>query len=237
MVEPYYQNHGVTIIHGDCREVLPTLSPRPDLIIADPPYGVGARTGYGAAGRGLGIERGGRRVCPARNHPPIVGDDAPFDPAHLLAFPNLVLWGANHYADRLPTSHFWLAWDRKCGVGGGTGTDAELAWVRGRSFTTVRIYRHLWAGLLRDSECQQRSRHPAQKPVALMAWCLGWFPDTAECCDPYMGSGAVPLACCRQGVRCTAIECVEEYCELSARRLDAEAAQGRLFVEDVDNGQ
>lgn len=36
---PYYERDGITIYHGDCREVLPTLGPV-DHVITDPPYGV-----------------------------------------------------------------------------------------------------------------------------------------------------------------------------------------------------
>src|SRR6185312_1369509 len=40
-VKPYYEASGITIYHGDCREILPTLPD--DLaheIVTDPPYGV-----------------------------------------------------------------------------------------------------------------------------------------------------------------------------------------------------
>jgi adenine-specific DNA-methyltransferase len=36
-VKPYYQDASVTIYHGDCREVLPTVEPV-DLVLTDPPY-------------------------------------------------------------------------------------------------------------------------------------------------------------------------------------------------------
>jgi hypothetical protein len=39
-VKPYYEADGVVIYHGDCRGILPTLPPV-DLILTDPPYGVG----------------------------------------------------------------------------------------------------------------------------------------------------------------------------------------------------
>ena len=38
-MQPYYNHTGITIYHGDCRDVLPTLEPV-DLVIADPPYGI-----------------------------------------------------------------------------------------------------------------------------------------------------------------------------------------------------
>ena len=40
MDKPYYQDDWVTIYHGDCREILPEL-PKVDLVLTDPPYGIG----------------------------------------------------------------------------------------------------------------------------------------------------------------------------------------------------
>lgn len=40
---PYYEANGITIYHGDCLEVMPTLAPQSvDAIICDPPYGTTA---------------------------------------------------------------------------------------------------------------------------------------------------------------------------------------------------
>lgn len=40
-MKPYYEHGGITIYHGDCRELLPSL-PKSDLLLTDPPYGIGA---------------------------------------------------------------------------------------------------------------------------------------------------------------------------------------------------
>ena len=38
---PFYEQDGITIYYGDCREVLPTIADGSvDLICTDPPYGV-----------------------------------------------------------------------------------------------------------------------------------------------------------------------------------------------------
>jgi site-specific DNA-methyltransferase (adenine-specific) len=39
MTEPYYEDENVKLYLGDCREVLPALGIKADLIVVDPPYG------------------------------------------------------------------------------------------------------------------------------------------------------------------------------------------------------
>lgn len=210
---PYYDHGGITIYHGDCREILPGLG-RFDLLLADPPYGVNARTDNASSGG-----RGKWRV--RHDYAPVVGDDEPFDPAPILmAAPRAVLWGANNYASRLPDSRFWLGWDRV--TDGTDSTNLELAWVSGLTFRSVRIFRHQWCGVRRATEAGRRPLHPTQKPVALMAWCLGFFPKAKTVVDPYMGSGPIAKACKDRGLRYVGIELVEKYCEVAARRLEQE---------------
>ena len=36
----YYNHNGITIYHSDCLEILPEL-PEVDLVLTDPPYGIG----------------------------------------------------------------------------------------------------------------------------------------------------------------------------------------------------
>jgi DNA modification methylase len=38
-MKPYYEHEGITIYHGDCREVFPQLDVV-DLILTDPQYGI-----------------------------------------------------------------------------------------------------------------------------------------------------------------------------------------------------
>lgn len=42
-IEPYYQEPGIVIYHGDCRDILPQLEPV-DLVLTDPPYEAEAHT-------------------------------------------------------------------------------------------------------------------------------------------------------------------------------------------------
>jgi modification methylase len=52
-MKPYYEHAGITIFHGDCREVLPTLD-GVDLVFTSPPYNLGNTTGGGMPHKKLG---------------------------------------------------------------------------------------------------------------------------------------------------------------------------------------
>lgn len=207
---PYYSDDLVTIYHGDARE----LDIAADLVLTDPPYGVNLNTSYASAKRGS--------LTAAHDYPPVHGDDKPFDPSWLLRYRALVLWGANYYADRLPASGQWLVWDKRDGVGYNDQADAELAWTRGTGGTVPRLFVHRWNGMLKASERDERRLHPTQKPVALMRWCLGFFPDATTVLDPYMGSGSTLVAAKDLGRKAIGIEIEEAYCERAAQRCSQE---------------
>lgn len=115
-MRPYYEDGVVTIYHGDCREILPHIG-SVDLLLSDPPYGMAYRHG---------ARKGGVRL--GHDGVSIVGDDEPFDPAHLLGVaPRTILWGGNHFADKLPASRGWLVWDKRDGTPSNDQSDCELA--------------------------------------------------------------------------------------------------------------
>jgi site-specific DNA-methyltransferase (adenine-specific) len=210
-MKPYYEHAGIAIYHGDCREVLPDVWFGGGLLLADPPYGVNAVT----RGRTFGTSN----ACATNEYIPIHGDDKPFDPSHLLAFPKVILWGANHYADKLPAQSCWLTWDKRDGTASNPLADCELAWTNLGG--PARLFHHRWMGMIRASERETRM-HPTQKPVALMQWCLTQAGDVSRVCDPYMGCGPVLVAAKERGIPAIGIEIEERYCEIAAKRLAQE---------------
>ena len=203
-MKPYYNHDGITIYHGDCREVLPVVSF--DVVISDPPYGIAHPTNYKERGRG--------KLAECRDYIPVAGDSAPFEPSWLLGWP-CILWGANHYASKLPDSSGWLVWD-KLRPDALDQSRAELAWsnfVKG-----CRVFPFLWNGMIRASD--EALEHPTQKPIALMRWCIGqpWTP-AGTIADPYMGSGTTLRAAKDLGRKAIGIEIEEKYCEIAAKRL------------------
>ena len=221
-MKPYYEEKGITIYHGDCRDVLPCLAERPALVLTDPPYGVRERTERNANGRS--------NATRSIDWLPVAGDGEPFNPSDILSLqvPS-ILWGANHFADRLPPSPSWLTWDKRDGTAPDDNADCEFAWTNLGG--PARLYRHLWRGMIKASEREQVRVHPTQKPVALMRWCLlrARLTVGALVVDPYMGSGPIAQACKELGMRYIGIEIEERYCEIAARRLSQE-------VMDLDVG-
>ena len=152
------------------------------------------------------------------DHLPVEGDAGPFDPSPLIDRP-AILWGANHYASRLPDSKGWVFWDKATRNGLDLKqAEVEFAWTN--CISRPRGFRHMWSGAYRDSERGERY-HPTQKPVALMLWCIGLMPD-GVILDPYLGSGPTLRAAKDLGRRAIGIEIEEKYCEIAANRMQQE---------------
>lgn len=222
-MKPYYDEGGITIYHGDCRSLLGEL-PHSDLVIADPPYGVKERTSRRSAGRSSSAPHG---KTEAYDLPAVHGDDEPFDPAPLLGFPRLVIFGANHFAGRLPDSSSWIVWDKLDGlvsdrpIGFNDNADCELMWTNLGG--PARLIRHRWMGIMKASERDERRVHSTQKPVAVMEMLISAFTAPGDLVlEPYMGSGPVLLAARSLGRRAIGIELEERYCEVAAERLAQE---------------
>ena len=106
-----------------------------------------------------------------------------------------VLVGANHYAviAALPDASCWLHWVHKQNDSN-VFADAELAWTNHPG--AVRIFRHMWNGMLRASQRGKRV-HPTQKPSALAEWALNLVDPKAErktVSDVFGGSGSTLIA-------------------------------------------
>ena len=223
MAEPRKEvlSDGVEIWLGDCREVLPLIG-RVDAVVTDPPYGVAYQKG--ASGRG----RHSRR-----NHSsPIIGDDAPFDPSMFLHLP-CIMWGANHYSSRLPHGR-WLAWNKLGHMEPWDSfSDVEFAWQNTRA--ADRIFSLLWKGIAQGEKDDGGLRkHPTQKPVSLMRWCIGHLHvASGTILDPFMGSGTTGVACIQLGRKFIGIELDPRYFDIARRRLEAELSKPRLPFDEV----
>jgi site-specific DNA-methyltransferase (adenine-specific) len=215
-----------TMILGDCRDHREVLFGA-DVVLTDPPYGMNYRSGHNTASsddRRKMLRKDG-------NFTPIAGDAQPFDPDVILSLDSpSIIWGANHFNERLPSGRRWLIWNKLCGkTPVPSGSDVELAWCSERG--PDRIFDHLWRGIMRAGEenvAHSAKLHPNQKPVALMAWCLTFLPAGAVA-DPFMGSGSTGVAALRANRSFIGVELDPTYYEIACQRVDEAQRQGSMF--------
>jgi site-specific DNA-methyltransferase (adenine-specific) len=213
-MKPYYEHAGITIYHGDSLSITEGLGTQ-FAVVSDPPYGMSWNTDTTRFSGGLEPNRRGGVVAPR-----IANDDRPFDPSALIDYPSCVLWGVNHFAQRVPVGT-WLIWLKKPAARYGAFlSDAEVAWMKGGHGIYAREFQ--WEGLNRAEERGQHY-HPTQKPTAIMRWCIEMgAKNDLPILDPFMGSGTTLVAAKNLGRRAIGIELEERYCEIAARRLSQE---------------
>jgi site-specific DNA-methyltransferase (adenine-specific)/modification methylase len=193
-------------------------------VISDPPYGI--KYSPGSGGRGA---FGGTAHKKFSGKDIVRGDNRPFDPTPFIGLaPVVILWGANHYADKLPPSARWLVWDKHLQETGLTFAEAEMAWSNCKG--SVRVFRHLWNGVAKQSECGESREHPTQKPIALMKWCILQAGKPAVIFDPFMGSGTTGVAAVDMGLEFIGCEIEERHFETACKRILAAQQQLQLAL-------
>lgn len=200
-MKPYYEHNGITIYHGDCREIIPSLG-RFDLLLTDPPYGISADKAKAHSS-----------IRDNSKWPKSEWDAAP--PARetislaISSADSAMVWGGNYF--EMAPSSCWLAWIKPEAETGFSMADLELCWTNLQAAARCKTLPR------RDGNL-----HPTQKPLALMAWCLSLAPKSKTVLDPFMGSGTTLRACKDAGKHAVGIDREERYCEIAARRLEQE---------------
>ena len=210
------------LILGDCLEVMPLLG-EVDAVVTDPPYGTAAAW-QGGKGHGWGRQDGmksKRNAWDADRPPREVFEKI------LEISSDQIIWGGNYFADMLPPTMRWLAWD-KC-QRNFTMADFELAWTSQNK--AARAF-----NLSRSQAAQDgKNNHATPKPISLMSWCLGFLPNADTILDPFMGSGTTLVACAKLGRKGIGIELDPDYFEIACKRVEEAYRQPDLFVEQPKN--
>jgi len=233
--EPYFENDGVTLYYGDCREILPELQSETfDLVVTDPPYLVSYSGRWGS------------------DWAVIEGDT---DPAWVLPVYQQ-LWRTLK-PDSLCISFygwpsadvFFEAWNRS-----GFRPVSVLALIKGRwglgYFTRAQ---HEQAYLLAKGQPKKpeaaisdvliwediaQQFHPNQKPLGAISRLVSTFSlNGATILDPFAGSGTSLVAARSLGRRAVGIEIEERYCELAALRLSQQVFAFREGVAQPEQLQ
>ena len=198
---PYHQEDSVTIYHGDCAAILPFLATF-DLLLTDPPYGIGADVKHENCSSKHGWKSYGKTNW---------DDKRPADWLILMALgkcENAIVWGGNYFSDLLPPTMGWLVWNkmqREFSL-----ADGELAWT---SYQKALRICDVSRGLaLRDGK-----QHPTQKSVLVVEFCIDYSEKAGQktittILDPFAGSGTTGLAAKNLNKKAVLIEKEEKYC-------------------------
>jgi site-specific DNA-methyltransferase (adenine-specific) len=235
-VKPYFQDEAVTIYHGDCREVLPALTPV-DHVITDPPYAeyvhAKARTnpGYDKAAihmpacRYLNFDSLeddvrsviGALIIPMASRWTLVFSDLESTEKWRVALASLdyVRTGIWHKLNGAPQ----FTGDRPA-----VGCEAiTICHAKSRKRWNGGGHQAFWEHPI--SHAMDRF-HTAMKPLSLMAQIVGLFTDPGETIlDPFMGSGTTLRAAKDLGRKAIGIEIEERYCEIAAKRMSQSVIQ------------
>lgn len=213
-LSPYYQDRHCTIYHGDSSEILPQLDVS-DLVLTDPPYGIGEAAGKNDS-------RGRLAAVKSYGYESWDNDRIVKELLFLVvgAGKNTILFGGNYYSDYLNQNVCWLVWDK---LNTGDFADCELAWTTLPG--AVKRISYLWNGMIKKKP--EDRFHPTQKPLSVMEWCIHIADRKLKAkqetiIDPFMGSGTTLRASKNLNRRAIGIEQSEKYCEVAAKRLSQE---------------
>lgn len=226
---PYWENekHGLQIYHGDCNSVLLQLERRFNAFLTDPFYGVDGGRGGQARERGKAKYDGAEKWS-----------DTP-EGVSEVAVP-AVEWCIAHsergavtpgsrcmslYPDPADIGCFW----QPAGIGLGPWgfTTFQPILYYGKDYRAGKG--SLPTGR-KVTERAEKVEHPCPKPIGAWSWLMGKVSQDGESVvDPFLGSGTTLIVAYRLGRGAIGIDICEEYCELSAKRMEEEIKQGKLF--------
>jgi len=239
-VRPYYEADGITIYHGDCREVLPGIPA--EVVVTDPPYGETALewdrwpTGW----VGLLPDSANCLWCFGSMRM-FLANGSEF---HGWRLAQDIVWekqnGTGFTADRFRRVHEvalqfyrgpWAQQRRNVPrVALPSGNKSVKKSVRthgpaphrGRIGPSVYVDDglRLMGTVFRVNNRHGAAVHPTEKPVAVVAPLLSYsVAPESTVLDPFMGSGTTLVAAKNLGRRAIGIEIEERYCEIAADRL------------------
>lgn len=205
--KPYYhdEKYGITIYHGDCREILPEL-PKVDLVLTDPPYGVnfGGKSTKHTTRNNQGYISGDNEIGPTVIRQALQYQDT------LVVFPGIRLM----FNYPKPADIGCVYCPSGAGVGPWGFVNYHPFLCYGKR-STAGSYPLSFTSFDTAHKCG----HPCPKPVKWMEWCINLIPNADTILDPFMGSGTTLVAAKQLGRKAIGIEIEEKYCEIVVKRL------------------
>jgi site-specific DNA-methyltransferase (adenine-specific) len=208
-VKPYYQDEWVTLYHGDCRELLPTVTG--DALVTDPPFGIAWGRATWPDDPAAYPELMGWLVAEGQR---IGGWCFVFQ-----AMRNCSQWhewfpagyrifaACKNFAQIRPTG-VWHSWDPVIFWNSGPNSGPNSGHVN-RDYHVGNV-----AGVFGE-----RMDHPSPRPLDTMKHIVQLAAgDGQTVVDPFAGSGTTLRAAKDTGRKAIGIEIEERYCEVAANR-------------------
>lgn len=199
-------NQPESIIYNcDCMEVLKTFEDVSfDLAVIDPPYGIDINSSARL------VKEKGRQYKEWDKEAP--GKE--FFNELLRVSKNVIIWGANHFIDRIPiNSKCWIVWDKQQPESLSFAM-CELA-LTTFDTKTAKIFRY---SPMLQNNCEKRI-HPTQKPIALYEWIFQNFISPGDrILDTHLGSGSSRIAAYKLGRDFIGCEIDKEYFDAQESR-------------------
>ena len=211
------------IINDDCLNILKELPDKCiDLVLTDPPYGIGEAKKNNASRGKLAIAKDyGKKDWDNK-----IPEKEIFDEIFRVS-KHQIIFGGNYFVEYLHNSPCWLVWDKN--NGNNDFADCELAWTNFKS--AVRKYKWTWNGMLQEDMKNKEIRfHPTQKPLKLFEMILRDYSNENDLIlDCFSGSGTTAVASHNLKRRFICIERDIDYYNASVERLKIAQSQLKLF--------
>ncbi|MCP4569139.1 MAG: site-specific DNA-methyltransferase [FCB group bacterium] len=246
-MKPYFETDLGKLYHGDCLEIMPQLQPV-DLVITSPPYNLGNTTGGGFGdwsiwksppiSKGYGVcndkmpwdkyEKWQKKIISCMwgtlrangaifyNHKPRLRNKILWTPLSLIGkhpLRQIIIWHRGGCINFSP-SHYAPSCE-------------WIVVIAGPGFRLVNRSASkdgdVW-GFSPDTKNSHPAPFPQELPHRILTTAVGQVV-----LDPFLGSGTTAVACERLGRKWIGIEIEEKYCEIAAKRIEAENKQLKMF--------
>lgn len=214
-----------TVHCADCLDIMKQLPDKCiDLVLTDPPYGIGEIGGRNLADRPTKKWKNPQSQIYKTFDDSKIPDEKYFKDIFRIS-KNQIIFGANNFTEYLPKSTGWIVWDKRV-------NPKELLSMCELAFSSFNKrcmkFEYLWAGFKKENP--EYRYHVTQKPVALFGWILqNYSTPSMTVFDPFAGSGTTAIACLETGRNYICIEKEPDYVEIINKRIATWKEQGRMF--------
>ena len=225
-MKPYYQDKWVTIYHGDCREILPQLDVKVDLVLTDPPYNA----------KDIGVRQMNyplTRQLPEKEYIKWCGDW--FRSVNVIC-PNITMTPGIRHMFNYPPAKWLICW-HKPGAVCYNATGGFNIWEPILLYGNVGRYtQDYFCSTPRSFTQGPEKEHPCPKNTELWSWLIVQMP-IGLILDPFLGSGTTAYCAKKLNRKCIGIEIEERYCSIAAQRCSQAVFDFSSPPTEKENGE